>query len=252
VYCLLGAAVNGSFAQSPAGSLIIVGGGTIPDSIRARFVELAGGNTGRLVVIPTASERPDAGDVSQATEPWKNFGFASIHVLHTRRRVEADDPAFIQPLKSATAVWFGGGQQTRLTEAYADTAVHRELSALLKRGGVIGGTSAGAAVMSKPMISGGTDTPQMAEGFGLLPHDLLIDQHFLKRSRMNRLLEAMRLKPGIIGVGIDESTALWVRDGKATVIGESYVAWIEPAAPTVRIKFLKAGDSIPVPALPLQ
>ena len=117
-----------------AGSLVICGGGTLPDAVMDRFVDLAGGEESRLVVIPTASERADEASEESLLASWKGRKLASVGLLHTRSRGEADEPDFVAPLSSATAVWFGGGAQSRLSEAYVGTAVERELQALLHRG----------------------------------------------------------------------------------------------------------------------
>ena len=241
-----------SYAEPPAlkkpagriaGALVIAGGGSLPDAVRDRFVELAGGKDARLVVIPTASASADGPDAAQSLEAWKKKGVASAVLLHTRSRVRAEDPAFVKPLAEATGVWLGGGDQSRLTAAYRGTAVERELHKLLGRGGVIGGTSAGAAVMSPLMITGGTDRAGVDEGFGFLP-GFIVDQHFLRRDRVNRLLGALARYPGYAGLGIDEQTAVVVRGRTLTVVGNSY-ALVCLAASSRRpagVRVLKAGD----------
>lgn len=240
---ILGLACISAAEDSIRGSLLICGGGKMPELVLEKFADLAGGKQGRLVVIPTASEREDAADPMHAAELWGRFGFASIQVLHTRSRQVADDPAFSEPLKSATAVWFGGGQQSRLIAPYKDTLAHRRFIALLKRGGVIAGTSAGAAVMSHVMITG--DATPLSEGFGFLPPEWLIDQHFLKRSRVNRLIRHLNEKPGLIGLGIDEATALLVEHDKTTVLGESYVTQIQTGRPAPQFTIHRPGQTIP-------
>jgi cyanophycinase len=144
-----------------------------------------------------------------------------VSVLHTRDRDEANSPSFVQPLKQATAVWLTGGQQARLEEAYVGTAVEKELLRLLERGGVIGGTSAGAAIMSKVMIRRGDPIPEIGRGFDLA-RSAIIDQHALRRSRINRLMEAVRRHPDRIGLGVDEDTAIIVQDKQVEVVGDSY------------------------------
>ncbi len=149
----------------------------------------------------------------------------------------------MKPLTSATGVWFGGGDQTRLVNTYRGTAVETELRRLLDRGGVIGGTSAGAAVMSLPMIAGGKDRATLATGFGFLP-GAIVDQHFLKRNRANRLLAALNDNPGWFGLGIDEGTAVVV-DGRAlTIVGNSYAVACLAASTdhASSCQFLKKGD----------
>ena len=178
------------------------------------------------MVIPTASEDADgpAAELAEYLEPWTKQGVASAILLHTRSRAKADEPGFARPLEEATGVWFSGGDQSRVTEAYLGTAVERALRAVLERGGVLGGTSAGAAIMSRVMITGGQDKATVGTGFGFLP-GAVVDQHALKRNRVNRLLGVLADHPGLVGVAIDEATALVVSQGGWQVIGDSYVVF---------------------------
>ena len=201
------------------GSLVIVGGGPMPDCVRENFLRLAGGSQARLVIIPTASATADK-ESETSLDGWKKHPTASLTLLHTRSREKANDPEFIKPLAEATGVWFGGGVQSRITEAYLGTAVEKELRKLLERGGVIGGTSAGAAIMSEVMITGGNPDATTGRGFGFLP-DIVIDQHFLKRNREARLVGVLKNNPGWAGLGIDESTAVVAHGRTLTVMGDS-------------------------------
>src|SRR5262249_2432020 len=137
------------------GSLVISGGGNTPEAAFQRFFELAGGKNAHLVIIPTARYDADQADPNEVLADWKSRGPTSAVVLHTRSRQTADQADFFTPLRTATAVWFSGGSQDRIAAAYVGTATERELYAIARRGGVIGGTSAGAAIMSRLMISGG-------------------------------------------------------------------------------------------------
>lgn len=213
-----------SAASAPRGALVICGGGRLPESARREFVRLAGGPKARIVVIPTASEDADGPPATRAEylEPWTRLGVASSVLLHTRSRARAGEPAFVRPIEQATGVWFSGGDQSRVTDAYLGTAVERALHAVLDRGGVLGGTSAGAAIMSRVMITGGQDRATVAAGFGFLP-GAVVDQHALRRSRVNRLLGVLANHPDLFGVAIDESTALVVRQEEWQVMGDSYV-----------------------------
>jgi cyanophycinase len=184
-------------------------------------MRLAGGPKARLVVIPTASGSADELDAAKYVQAWRERGAAAVTVLHTRSRETANNHDFCQPLAEATGVWFGGGDQSKLTAAYRGTAVEAALHGLLRRGGVIGGTSAGAAVMSGPMIAGGYIPAKLEQGFGFLPGGI-VDQHFLKRDRMNRLLDVLSKNPGWFGMGIDEGTAVIVEGRTLTVVGQSY------------------------------
>jgi cyanophycinase len=155
-------------------------------------------------------------------EPWTKRGVASATLLHTRSRARADEPGFARPLEQATAVWFSGGDQSRVTAAYLGTAVETALRGVLERGGVIGGTSAGAALMSRVMITGGQGKASVGTGFDFLP-GAVVDQHALRRNRINRLLGVLAEHPELAGVAIDEATALVVRRGRWQVVGNSYV-----------------------------
>ncbi|HEX3870862.1 MAG TPA: cyanophycinase [Pirellulales bacterium] len=236
--------------QEPGGTLIICGGGEVPDEIAKRFVRLAGGRKARLVIIPTAHYNADEVDpkdphIVEVTQDWKNLGVESAVFLHTRSRELADDPKFVAVLDDATGVWLEGGDQEWLTAPYTNTLFEDALQELLARGGVIGGNSAGAACMTRVMIAAGRD-PREGEGFDLLP-GAVVDQHFLKRNRLKRLLGFLNLHPSLIGFGIDERTALVVRvrDTRLTVIGESYVVAYVPESPdqSPRFEVLQRGDT---------
>ena len=237
-----------------AGSLVIVGGGGLPDAVRDRFLERAGGKDARLVIIPTASNKADTPQLLKTPAYFRAAGVA-VTVLHARSRAEADDPAFVKPLTEATAVWLTGGIQSRLIDTYRGTAVERELQNLLARGGVIGGTSAGAAVMTQVMILGsqttaGKMTAVVGTGFGFLK-GVVVDQHFLTRHRLERLLGVLAQHPQYPGLGIDEQTAIVVHGAALTVLGNSTVSVCLPPlagqAPPVRV--LKAGEKLDLATL---
>jgi cyanophycinase len=203
------------------GALVLCGGGALPETVRDEFVKRAGASAARLVIIPTASDPgEEEEDAAQVAAIWRRHGIATITTLHTRRHDEANDEMFVAPLRTATAVWISGGRQSRIAAAYSGTRVERELHALIARGGVVGGTSAGAACLSRVMIVRGRihETP----GLGLLP-GAIIDQHFLARRRQARLLSALGAHPDLVGFGIDEGTALVVRGRSLECIGDSTV-----------------------------
>jgi cyanophycinase len=229
----------------PGGALVICGGGGLPESIRDRFITLAGGPRAHIVVIPTAHRIADTPAVETVLAPWKAKGVASVQYLHTRSRDTANDAGFVKPLTEATGVWFGGGLQTSLTRVYLGTEVERQLGALLERGGVIGGTSAGAAVMTRVMITRGRTTAEVDKGFDFLP-GAVVDQHFLRRNRLGRLLSVLSDHPDLVGLGIDERTALVVnvQSRRMSVIGDSYVVACVPgpAGQPARLDVLKPGD----------
>ncbi|HWB00308.1 MAG TPA: cyanophycinase, partial [Pirellulales bacterium] len=235
--------------QEPGGTLIICGGGEVPDDVTKRFVRLAGGREARLVIIPTAHYEEDVvnprdSHISEVTADWQAQGVARITFLHTRDRATADDPEFVEPLTDATGVWIEGGDQEWLTAPYVNTLVETEMKALLARGGVVGGNSAGAACMTRVMIAAGRSARE-GEGFDLIP-GAVIDQHFLKRNRLKRLLGFLGQHPDLIGFGIDEQTALVVRvrDMRLSVIGQSYVLAYVPESNehAARFEVLQRGD----------
>jgi|GEM_PF-1943023 len=232
------------------GTLLIGGGGVLSTTVRQRFVELAGGNKARIVVIPAGVV--DEYTINQYRESWNEFHVQTVDVLNADSRTQADDPQFSQVLESATGVWLGGGQQTWLAAWYGRTLVESRLKDLLGRNGVIGGTSAGAAIMSRVMIAGGREKPTMGIGFDLIP-GCVIDQHFIRRNRLNRLRVALEQHPDLVGFGIDEGAALEfaVETGSFRVLGQSTVVACVPQ-PDVdgplhyRMEFFNPGDSFAV------
>lgn len=209
-------------AEALRGSLVIAGGGALPNVIYERFLELGGGDKASLVIIPSASVIANSPDVLERLPIWKQLHPGPITVLHAETREKSCEVGFCKPLETATAVWFIGGDQNLIAERYLGTPVEPALHRVLERGGVIGGTSAGAAIMSRVMIAGGRTTPMMATGLGFLPNTI-VDQHFLKRNRKDRLHAALKLHPQLVGVGIDEDTALVCRPEGYEVIGNSSV-----------------------------
>ncbi len=222
------------------GTLIIMGGGPWHDEVQKRFVELAGGANGMILVLPMASASTDSGRSS--VEGWQELGGqARALVVNREEAMRADTAALF---RGVTGIWFGGGDQSRLTAAIAGTPVEAAIRNRYLRGAVVGGTSAGAAVMSRMMITGderrygGNRPPRdssqafitidranvvTAEGFGYVD-GVIIDQHFVRRRRHNRLMSLVLENPRLVGAGIDESTALEVRpDGTWRVLGESVV-----------------------------
>lgn len=232
-------------AEPIHGSLVICGGAALPPEVIQKFVELAGGPEARLVVFPTASgvaEIPD--ELEPRIAIWKQQQVKELTFLHTRSPDIANEPDFCAPLTRATGVWFIGGVQSRITDAYLGTQAEQEFHSLLRRGGVIGGTSAGAAIMTQVMIRRGTPTGvDLGKGFGFFPN-AVIDQHFLKRNRTPRLMSALLDHPGSFGLGIDEETAVVVQGKKLSVVGNSQAVVCHPATAdhAQETVFLKSGD----------
>lgn len=213
-----------------AGSLVIVGGGAISKSIADKFVELAGGESARLVVLPTAGSRKQAREAKVPTF-LTTARVAEAKLLPHSRPEEIESEEFQQALKSATGIWFGGGRQWNFVDAYEGTSAIELFRDCLRRGGVIGGSSAGATIQGEYLVRGhpfGNSimmAPGYERGFAFLP-GTAIDQHFTQRSRQPDLLPVIRRYPDLLGIGIDEATALVVRGSSAEVIGEHAVHFL--------------------------
>jgi len=210
-----------------SGTLVVDGGGETIESIR-RFVVLAGGPESEFVLIPTASES-DPVDVERQKQIFiRRFSVKHVTVLHTRDRALADTEEFTAPLKKARAVWFGGGRQWRLVDAYLGTRTQRELESVLARGGVIGGSSAGATIQGSYLVRGAREGNHIMmakgyeQGFGYL-RGVAVDQHLLTRRRADDLVEVIDKKPELLGIGLDERAAIVVRGDRMEVIGQTVV-----------------------------
>jgi len=262
-------------ASSPRGSLLIVGGGPISDAILERFVQLAGGpGHANIVIFPMSSSDPDAG--VELTGDFRRMGARAERVVLTHQQADSEDAA--RRLDDVTGIWFGGGDQVLLTKALLHTRVEAAIHRRYQDGAVVGGTSAGAAVMSTPMLTGDEKHPGGSrppakdssdaymtiarenvvteEGFAMLP-GAIVDQHFLRRRRHNRLISLVLENPRLVGVGIDESTAVEVEPGgRWRILGESAAfvldargADITPAgaktlgATGLRLSVLSAGST---------
>jgi cyanophycinase len=224
--CLL-AQTSSPAVGPPSGALVIDGGAETTASIKA-FVALAGGPDSRFVLIPTATEA-DPVDIDREEQTFaRRFGVKHVTVLHTRDRAVAETLAFVAPLATARGVWFGGGRQWRLVDAYLGTRTQRELEAVLAKGGVIGGGSAGATIQGSYLVRGAREGNHIMmakgydKGFGYL-RSVAIDQHLLTRGRQDDLVEVIEKKPGLLGLGLDETAAIVVRGDRFHVIGRSVV-----------------------------
>lgn len=209
------------------GALVIVGGGTITPDIWSRFIEQAGGPSARIVVIPTAGEDSSLARPPREVQQLNELGLTNVTILHTRDPKVANQDAFVAPLKTATGVWFVGGRHWRLADSYLNTLAHKEFNALLARGGVIGGTSAGATILGSFMVRGDTKGNTImigdhTQGLDFI-HNVTIDQHVLRRNRQFDLVEVIKARPELLGIGIDESTAILVKGNSFEVLGNSLV-----------------------------
>jgi cyanophycinase len=216
--------------------LLIMGGAAGP-ALLSRFVELSGAAAARIVVIATASESPAAAE-AEYTGRFEALGAGSVRALRLATRVAANAPETEAVLREATGIFFTGGDQERITGILGGTATDTLLHRLVAEGPlVLAGTSAGAAMMSGTMITGG-DRPGVAAesvrtgpGLEFLPC-VLIDQHFAERGRLNRLLSAVARYPHELGVGIDEDTAILTGGDSFEVLGSGAVTVVDAGAAT--------------------
>ncbi|MEI7872268.1 MAG: cyanophycinase [Alphaproteobacteria bacterium] len=214
-------------SSGPAnGTLLIVGGGSISSAVIAVAQRHAGGTSARWVVIPSAQS-----DRKLATSPVQQFisAVGPYSVLHTEDRATANSDAFVAPFARATAVWISGGRQWRLVDAYGGTRTEQALHELLARGGLIAGSSAGASIMGSYLVRGSPSgnavlmSPGHERGFGFL-RNVAIDQHIVVRGRESDLARLSAVHPEILGIGIDEGTAILVQGNSFSVVGPSVVA----------------------------
>lgn len=209
------------------GSLVIVGGAMRDPAISERFVALAGGEDARIVVIPTAGGRDEYDNGDCGLGSWWRMGVESVTCLHTKDPAEADTDEFIKPIQTATAVWFNGGRQWHIADSFLGTRAEEEFRQVLERGGVIGGSSAGATIQGSYLVRGDTscNTIMMGDhqvGFGYLKNTA-IDQHVLRRNRQFDLIDVIETHPELLGIGLDENSAIVVQGDEFEVIGASYV-----------------------------
>ena len=211
------------------GTLLIVGGGGMPAGLMERFVELAGGKEARLVYIP-CTEEPEVSPQQGMVRYWERLGVKQATTVHTKDRQRANsDQEFLAPLKNATGVWFGGGRQWNMADSYYGTQAQKLMKDVLARGGVIGGSSAGASIQARYLARA---TPIenfriMAPGYergGLgFIGGVAIDQHFSQRGRQKDMTQLVNRYPQMLGIGLDEATAIEVQKSRATVVGRGRV-----------------------------
>jgi cyanophycinase len=208
-----------------SGALVVVGGGGTGPEIVARALALSGGANAIVAVLPQSSAVPEAGDSS--VKMWLEAGAKEA------AKVAFTDPAAAAKLRRATLIWMPGGDQNRFMKAIDGTGLDEVIRERHRAGVTVGGTSAGAAVLAAAMFTGDADLKSItagatvtAPGLGVWP-DVLIDQHFLQRQRDNRLISAVLDRPTLVGVGIDEGTAVIVTDGTLEVVGKSSVVIID-------------------------
>ncbi len=243
----------------PEKGYLVIAGAQSDKPLLEKFMQLVGDTGASIVIITTAGEeeRQNEKTYTILKKQFADAGIKHTVILHTRDTAAANSEKFLQPIREAKGVWFTGGRQWRLADAYLGTKVVSELNKLLDRGGVIGGNSAGATIQGSFLVRGDTKTPAIMDGdhkkgFGFLKNSA-IDQHLLVRNRQFDLLEVRKKYPELLGIGIDEETAIVVHRNEFEVIGNKYVAVydgtmiqngsiIKLSASDNRFYFLKAGD----------
>ncbi|MBC7818562.1 MAG: cyanophycinase [Planctomycetaceae bacterium] len=240
-------------AELPKGRLVVIGGGETPTAVVNRTLELSGGKSSKIAVLPAAN--PEYGPSSVAT--WKRNGANNIVLVNPQQSAAA-----VKTLREADLIWLPGGLQGVFMNNIRGSDIAETIRTRYRDGAIVGGTSAGAAVMGKTMIGGPSDldslkagtAPYLQNGLGLWP-EAIVDQHFLQKSRFNRLALAVIDYPDLLGIGIDEETAVVVRGRNFEVIGDNNVTIIdgrkasrekltkgEPAAArNLKIHVLRAG-----------
>jgi cyanophycinase len=220
------------------GTLLIVGGGNLDKSgIYEKFIELAGGLNAKFVIVPTAggNRNPDGSlreyKENEIIKPWKELGLKNVVMLHTHDPKIANTNEFLRVLKDANAVWFNGGRQWNLVDSYAGTLTQKEFDKVLERGGVIGGTSAGATIQGQFLVRGAVRGPELIiapepehhSGFAFLRRSA-IDQHINTRNRWDDIIPLIKQYPNLLGIGLSEATAIIVRGDRFEVMGAWKVA----------------------------
>ena len=221
------------------GTLVIVGGGsTAGTGIMERFIELGGGaEEGRFVIVPTAGGNYDREgnlrvfDEDRVLASWRERGVMNVSMLHTHDAKLADTEAFSADLVQAPAVWFNGGRQWAIVDSYAGTRTYDLFHEVLERGGVIGGSSAGATIQGEYLVRGATEGSQIVMtdeenhqlGFEFLRKSA-IDQHINARMRWDDIIPVIEQQPHLLGIGLSEGTAIIVTGDTFEVMGKWMVA----------------------------
>src|SRR3954466_16414981 len=240
VAALIALAVCSPLAQEqpeygPAkGTLLIVGGGNLNGSgINEKFIELAGGPDKNFVIVPTAGGNRNADgsliayDEQRIIAPWVRLGLKHVKMLHTADPQVADTEEFARGLRTAEGGWFNGGRQWNIVDSYANTLTLREFHKVLERGGVIGGSSAGATIQGDYLVRGAiagseivmTPEPEHEHGFAFLRRSA-IDQHINTRNRWDDIIPVIKKFPNLLGIGLSEGTAIVVTGDRFEVIGK--------------------------------
>jgi cyanophycinase len=227
----------------PPGSLLLVGGRhqDLPNDLRDLFFELAGGTKARIVVIPTAVADAELRSPDKFLKPWIDLKPLSVQVLHTRDPKKADDPTFVKPITEATAVFFTNGHRHRILDAYRGTLVQQELKKLQSRGGLIGGTGSGTAVLCDLVSNRDKEDRLTQPGLGLLPGFLIDDD-----GSKGRFAEAAAANPAYVGLALDPGTAVEIRGKNMRVVGAGSITvrMAKGAGQEEKVETLKSGAKL--------
>jgi cyanophycinase len=208
------------------GSVMVVGGGAQGPEVYAKFIELAGGPDAIIIDVPTAGG--DSIDVATAGRAWKNAGAKNVVIVHTTDRKVADADSFVAKISKAGGVWFDGGRHYRLVDSYLGTKTQKAFEQVLARGGVIGGSSAGASILGDYLVRGAPSNdnrifnhPKYLKGFAYL-RGVAIDQHVVARERLPDMFDSLTShRSDLLGISEDEGTVWVVRGDEATIIGRN-------------------------------
>jgi len=224
--------------EKKRGFIVAVGGAEDkvgPTEILRRFVEVSGGERAIIAIVPTASVLPDTGE--RYEKVFRSLGVKSAGAIAFAERSDTSREEWLEELDRATGIFLTGGNQLRISSILGGTPVAKAIRRANARGVTVGGTSAGAAILSEHMIASGTEGPTpavgkaiLAPGFGLT-NRVVIDQHFTQRDRIGRLLTALAYNPFAVGIGLDEDTAAFIDPArKIEVIGSGAVTLVDASA----------------------
>jgi cyanophycinase len=243
-------------ADEPAalGHLLLNGGGGEATGYWPKLFELAGGKESPIVILPTASSRPEAGQ--EYVDELIALGATSVRSIELRSRADAGRPDFIEAISKARAIFFTGGDQSRITRALLGSPAGEAVAEAYRRGAVLAGSSAGLACMSERMLTGEGDftkllagNVEVVEGLGFVT-EAILDQHFVARSRESRLLSAVLEHPGLLGIGVDEKTTVWIApDRTLEVLGEGWVVIFDARKSAVRRRSDAGGTRLAVDSM---
>lgn len=237
-------------AGRAVGHLVLFGGGERRPELWQRFLERSSARAGPIVILPTASELEETGQVYR-TELATLAPDREVVVLEVRSREDAERADGIEKILSASGIFFTGGDQSRLTKALLGSPLLEAIRRAWKAGACVGGTSAGLAAVADPMFTGEGDparlragSVELVQGLGLVT-GVLLDQHFLARGRFERLLAAVLEHPHRLGIGVDEETALdWRPDGTFEVVGRRQVVVLDARGATLLRREAVRGEGV--------